>query len=57
MVPEILGAVLRHGLSAAGVVAATDGATGGDEVQALIGALATVVSLAWSIYRKWARAR
>jgi hypothetical protein len=54
---EILGALLRHGLSTVGAVAATDGASGGDEVQALIGALVTVISLAWSIYRKWKGAK
>ncbi len=48
MTPQIIGAVLRHLLGAAGAVGwMSDG-----EAEQLAGSLALIISIGWSIYQK-----
>jgi len=55
LVKEIgLGAV-RHLLTGLGLVFANTGLATGDEVQAAVAALVTLVGFGWSVYRKWRR--
>lgn len=49
----IIGAILRHALSAAGVALATSGYLSAGDAQTLIGAAATAASLGWSIVQKY----
>ncbi len=49
---EIVRAVVRHLLGAAGSVAASNGLMSADDVQALVGAGATIAAIVWSIVEK-----
>lgn len=53
MMQEVLTLLIRHGLTFAGGA----GLLADNEYTQLAGAAATIVGLAWSAYRKWARAR
>ena len=52
MIGQIIGAVVRHGVGAAGGAVAAGGVAGGDDIQALVGAIMAAISIAWSIYQK-----
>lgn len=57
MLVSVLGAVVRHGIGAAGGAAAVDGAATGNDWQALLGAVMTAASIAWSIWEKRSAAK
>lgn len=49
---SIIAGVVRHFLTAAGGALVTSGYLSGDEANAAVGAVATLVGLVWSIYTK-----
>ena len=49
----MIGSFVRWLLAVSGTAVATNGAAMQDDLQALLGALATVVSLGWSFYQKY----
>lgn len=53
MLPSSIGGAIRHTLTFAGGIAVTYGWTDEVAIEAVIGAVLTLVGFAWSIYRKW----
>lgn len=56
-VKTFIGMMIRHCIGVAGGAVGADGIVTGSEVEILAGALAMVVSVGWSAWRKVARGR
>lgn len=54
MIEKILGLLLRHGITGAGLLLVDKGYATEADVQVAAGAVVTLFGIAWSVYEKWA---